>query len=609
MDDSIYKIEQFPQDGRPWRVDLFGEVSRNDPVPSDPLIEVLMSPVRLDEARVHGIASNLAVDRSRRRSFWVNAGYLPFVRMGSVWRDGIRLDSLGLNGIERARFPGLVFGNHTMRFVPADERIGPAGLEFLLPGTAYYLGGRGLRLGFLAIDHLGITNHVLIPVMEIGRFYYFCSSELTKRLLWGKLDDNGGEIFNMEKSDPPVDGIGHVHLRMHIPDDDAWIVSRFAHSPYALSCARTIHDSLVVKKANGQTLTPDILPPFEGVTDLAVRGKWFVSGGERRFLVFWITSCSHPFPSTHLWYSRDLDGRTDGVDDPTRPEVKLPVPGRPKNKDKTTKKLRGDTEPKANLARIESFLHETRFTDLAKKARRKVDKEECRYRTAVRPPPATLPTDGWSSGDGTTGNSVAGPITIAVKGEDQDDSNECRSRPLPYPPSIKAIEQAVSHLAEMCDASFRFVQVMGEVGHGNATLFPAVCRKHPNWPYVDGRRRQALVVEINYAGTYHYVFEAERWKTDKFTTLYARDRNSQQLGDDVLVQILEYCAMNKGAWLKSEEMPHLDWRKLKHTWNSPAAFALTLVGLLTGKSITSAVASQTNVGKKPEQRTLPPHPT
>lgn len=597
MDEAIYKLDQFPQDGRLWRVNLFGEIDRNDPIPSDPLIEIIMSPIFLDQARVHGIASNLAVDNSGRRSFWVNSGYLPLIRIGSGWQDGVRLDPIGLGGIEVARFPGLNITSSTARLVPADMRLDDAGREFLIPMSAYHLGGRGLRTQFLSIDHDGVSHRVLIPVVEVGRFYYFCSSELTKRLLWGLLDDNGGEVFSVERSHPPVDGVGHVHLRMHIPDDDAWVVSRFAHSPLALARARLIHDSIAIKKANGQPLVPDILPPFDGETDLVAHGKWFTSGGKRRFLVFWINSCSHPFPASHLRQSRDLDGRSDGVDDPTRPELKMPIRTKPKNKDPRTKRLRGDAEPRKNLIRLESFLHEARFTDLAVKVREKVEKGECRFRTVVRPQPMTVYTDGWTSGDGTYGPSDGAPITIVtvVDGSD-DEAKKRKSRPLSYPPSLAAVEQAILHLSQMSDISYLFIQVNGETGYGNATLFPKVCREHPGWPYVGNQRRQALVAELCYAGTYHYLFEAERRNSDKFTTLYVRDWESHRLGDDVLAQVLDHCAKNNGAWLKDKELPELNWQKLKHTWPTPAAFAMTLLGLL--KSIVSQSANNTRVRTK-----------
>ena len=609
MDDAIYKIDKFPQDGRLWRVDLFGEVGRNDPVPSDPLIEVLLSPVRLEQARAHGIASNLAVDHNGRGSFWVNAGYLPLIRISSIWQDGVRLDSIGLGGVEMARFPGLNITSSTARLVPADMRLDGAGREFLIPKSAYHLGGRGLRVLFLSIDHDGVAHRVLIPVIEVGRFYYFCSSQLTKHLLWGLIDDDGGEVFSMERSQPPMNGVGLVHLRMHIPDDDAWVVSRFAHSPPALARARSIHDSLVVKKANGQPLVPDILPPFEGATDLIARGKWFTSDGERRFMVFWIRSCSHPFPASRLLHSRDLDGRSDRVDDPTRPEIKMPVRTRPKDKDAKIIKLRGDTEPRKNLARLESFLHEARFTDLAKKTREKVEKGECRFRTAVLPPPAIKPIDGWSTGDGTSGPSVAGPITITTKVEAADDeTRERRSKSLPYPPSLVAVEQAVLHLAELSDISCRFIHVSGESGNGNATLFPVVCREHPGWPYVDNRRRQALVAEICHIGAHHYLFEAERRNSDKFTTLYIRDQGSQRLGDNVLTKVLEHCAKNKGAWLKDDEMRELNWQKLKHTWPSPAVFAKTLLELITGSPTTTCVGSQSKYEKCQPRHAYPSAP-
>ncbi len=582
--ESVYQIDSFPQDGGLWRVDLFGEVNRNDPVPSDPLVEVLVSPVIADKARVHGIASNLAVDSTRRRSVWINAGYLPLVRIGSVWRNGVRLDSFGSGGIDEMCFPGLRISRATARIVPADLRLDKSSGEYLIPKSAYHLGGRGLRIRLLSVDYRGIAHHVLIPVIELGRFYYFCSSQLTKHLLWGLIDDNGGDVFSRELSHLPVNGVGRVHLRMHIPDNDAWVVSRFAHSPLALARARSIHDSLVVKKANGEPLIPDILPPFEGTTNLIANGKWFESGDRGRFLVFWIKSCSHPFPATHLIHSRDLDGRSDGVEDPARSEVGISRPARnasAADKAKKVDRLRGDTEPRRDLARLESLLHEVRFTDLAKKTRNKIEGRECHFRAAEQSKLQAVATDGWSSGDGIS-ESSARPITLNVCVDDANGGQQERARALPYPRSIEAIVESVKHLAGLGDISYRFVHVMGEAGHSHATLFPRFCDENPRWPYVDGRRRQALVVEIAHADGYHYLFEAEHRKTDSFTTLYARDRISRPLSDAALADILQACARNKGKWLEENEGPHLYWRKLKHTWTSPVAFARTVLGLMMG---------------------------
>lgn len=586
MDDPIYQIEQFPQDGRSWRVDMFGEIDRSSPVPSDPLVEVLMSPVHMDKARELGISSNHTVNHAGRRSFWTNAGYLPLIRISSLWRDGVRIDSPGLPGPEQHPFYELNITPMTARLVPADMLLDKNTREHLIPPSAYRLGGRGLRTQFLSIDHDGIEHRVLIPVLVVGSFYYFGSTQLTKRLLWGLIDDNGGEIFNMARSHSPVDGTGVVHLRQNIPDDDAWIVSRLAHSPIALKRAISIHDSLTVKKANGDPLSPDILPPFVGKTNLVVSGKWIKSGSAWRFLVFWIKSCSHPFPSNHLVYCREPDNRSDGVDDPSRPEINIPAKDRPALRDgDEIVRLRGDTEPRKNLARIESFLHEARFTDLAAKTRDQIIKDKCRFRAGTRPPPEILAIEGWSSGDGTYGESEAGPIGLSVKMDDCPRAEkERKQRPLPHPPSLVAVEQAVLHITTICDASCRFIQVSGEAGHGNATLFPALCAKHPKWPRVDGRRRQVLVAEILYAGGYHYLFEIERGKGEEYTTLYARHRNSGQFDNDALSRILDHGAANKGTWFKKGEMTELAWKKLLHTWTSPSVFATKVLNILGGKT-------------------------
>lgn len=42
----IPRIREFPSDGRFWRIDWFGGVERNPYVPSEPAIQVLLSPLR-----------------------------------------------------------------------------------------------------------------------------------------------------------------------------------------------------------------------------------------------------------------------------------------------------------------------------------------------------------------------------------------------------------------------------------------------------------------------------------------------------------------------------------------------------------------------------------
>jgi hypothetical protein len=582
MDDPIYQISQFPQDGQIWRVNLLGEINRNPPVPSDPLVEVLMSPVVRDQPRILHFSSTITMDHQRRRSCWMNAGYLPLVRIGSLWRDGVRLEQVGLGDTTAEPFFRVDITSKTSRLVPANMLLSGFSREYLIPHFEYPLGGRGLRTWFLSIDHGGIPHRILIPLMEVGRFYYFCSSQLTKHLLWGNLDEHGGHIFNREKSPSPINGVGHIHLRKSMDDNDAWVVSRLAHSSLALSRAQTIHNSLIVKAANGEPLHPQILPPFDGQTDLIVRGKWINSGGVRRFLVYWISSCSHPFPSDYLLHSRDFDNRSDGVHDTDRPEVNVPRCGSAQETEGSRRRLRSDTEPRANLARMESLIYESRFTDIKKKTRKKVDKFSCEYRASSRRTPNAV-VDGWSSGDGTSGTSDAGPIKIVTKVDGTNDASDHRHRSPAYPPSFEAMEKIVSQLDENPDVTCRFLHVKGGVGHGNATLFPTNCPENPGWPYVEGNRRQALVVEINYAGTYHYLFEAERKATDRLTTLYMHHTAFDPLIENVMFDVLNRCAKNEGTWLKKDEkveLPDLKWRKLKHTWKSPTAFSARLLGIM-----------------------------
>ena len=61
----MLSILEFPHDGRVWRVDWFGEVSRNPEVPSEALVETFISPLCRDPISVDP-SSNHAVLHSER---------------------------------------------------------------------------------------------------------------------------------------------------------------------------------------------------------------------------------------------------------------------------------------------------------------------------------------------------------------------------------------------------------------------------------------------------------------------------------------------------------------------------------------------------------------
>jgi len=91
MAGNIPRIKEFPADDRYWRVDAFGAIIRNHNIPSEPFIQIVISPFvdnDLSSKEPKELASSNAVNNDDRKSIQIGVGQLPFVSIGSVWKDG-----------------------------------------------------------------------------------------------------------------------------------------------------------------------------------------------------------------------------------------------------------------------------------------------------------------------------------------------------------------------------------------------------------------------------------------------------------------------------------------------------------------------------------------
>lgn len=604
--DVIYEIASFPKNSRPWRVDLFGEIKRNDNVPSDPLVEVLMSPLVEKSLRDIKVSSSRAVDCTRQKPFWVNAGYLPFIRIGSVWRDGVPDYSIGLDNYAAETFTVTV-DETTCRSVKANLLLNPADKKsYLVPRLAHPLGPRGLRTKFLSIDHGGIAHRILIPMIECGRFWYFNSSNLTQRLLWGEMGDEGNKVYNPERSSPP-NGSGEaiIWLRTGIPEEDASIVARCAFSERARRNARYIHESLTKAIVEREPLVPDIFPPFVGKTTLSVYGKRIKSmDNQWRFLVFWIRTCSHPFPWRTLRWDSDHDTRVGEIENPdAKPSFKnFPQRSPPKEQGVHERRVCvSGTEPTKWVAPLVALLNEERFPDLRHKRGGRLPQIMTNHKGCeLLPPPDTVPIFEVSSGAGDYRETNVTPISIRNTNE-----VEALSRAPAYPAGLDSMRQVLQHLVSLGDIDVRYIED-GEAARG-CCLFPVPKKGSArNWVYIVGRqRRQVLVAEIRYGGNNHfYLFEAERrikqmrnnQKTeDRLTTLFVYANDFGPIDRSQIDIILRDGAEKRGVW-ETASLPAVNGEKLRHSWSSPPQFATRLTERMRRAVTGKAVGETTRMG-------------
>lgn len=577
MPSAMERIVGFPQDGHPWRIDGCGQISRNLTVPSEPSIELLLSPVDADGVRKYGILSPSAVRSVRQRVCSVNTSYLQYIRPGAVFVDGLRQDAQEWFPASRhfVGFKGLYVSESTARMVPADMLVREK--VYLISPYALRLGARGCRGKFLALDYAGKQNHILIPSGVALSFYYFASAAFNRAIIWGRVRDDDNGIFQPETRVYRPDGTAELTLRQQLPDSDAWMAARFAFSKVAQARALAIHNSLSKASANGHPTVPDVLPPFDGLTDLQVCGRWIKSDNEDRFLVFWLVSCSHPFPVSQLVFSRELDGRSDGIDDPSRPEIYVPPSSRRQTRNKFIN-LRSDTEPQMDAPATLSFLTDRRFPDLIHKPLTKAPKENCSHRSGGPFSDAnTKIMDDLSSGAGTYGQSDAGKLDIRVPQDAERDADNKRKRRPSMPPSLGAVRTALDTL-QFHGVKYSLITLDP---HGDAadgmSVFPTIHGK-ARWSIVSERRRQVLIAKVTFQKALFYIFEAERLrKNDDYTTLITHRVRFGEIADNEISDILLRCVEKRGVWFKPKEIEDIVPMRVKHTWSTPDDLSATLI--------------------------------
>lgn len=583
MDQTIPAFANFPQDDQLWRLDVFGEYLRNEQVPSDPLIQIVLSPVVPSAAKRFGLDSPKAVNSAKQQTCLVSSGYLPYLRRYSLWRDGAKEEAAEFGELAVVEFKNVLVSEETIRILPANMKLGDR--QYLIPPHQHLFGKIGLRTKLLAIDADGVKNRILIDTTEAARMWYLNSTWLTKSLLWGHITPENNVVFVEGSLELGDDGTASIELHHNSPRTDGWIVLRLAHSDYARKQALRIHDSLKREKINGNPVVPDVYPPFLGTTTLKVCGKWITSCGDKRFLAHWIVSCSHPFPASRLTVRKDGDDQPEAEFDPT-------LPGHPANRLYVPKRLipngetkfRSDTEPKKPMRRTSILLNDARFPDLEGKPLIRPSGDPIGVR-AVRPAPTLEDMDikDLSTGEGTYGDTDAAPVSIggaSTRVQDEKEKNTVKRRPA-CPPGFESVQNAIAELRALGDVGVRFVSLPGDAEGEcaeNACLFPWQDKqgKRLKWSFIHRRRRQALVAELQRGGSYFYLLEAERRDSEHYTTLFLCRRDMTALSDQMVQGALRLCAEHDGKWFETEASD-LHRHKLKHTWPTPDEFAQRLL--------------------------------
>ncbi len=141
---------------------------------------------------------------------------------------------------------------------------------------------------------------LVVPCMELIRFYFGASGSFLKRLFSGAfaLDRLYSDARLNQKN-----RTASIDLAPDLSGVAAATVARIAFCSQARSAARWIINSCVATAANRLNYYPKTTFPFFGKTDLTAYGRWIVHGESRTFLAEQLSCCTYPFPFDTLYYS------------------------------------------------------------------------------------------------------------------------------------------------------------------------------------------------------------------------------------------------------------------------------------------------------------------
>ena len=573
MAQGIPRIKEFPRDSRYWRVDWFGALEHDPSVATELKVQIVISPIKeeflpLSKAPAKKLAGVSAVEEDQQRTIRIGVGQFPLVSIGSIWRNGLCQSEYAGTTFT---FTNLQINAQTARVIPANHQVD----DIALVGYKNYrYGGAGKNTKLVAVEYGGDPYGILIPALELVRFYYAVSTDLAHAVFGGSFQHDQSSLIHRNRCsyDPKEDRF-YLGIRRDLTDEDGWVIARILNSKIAWRNAIVIYDQIVKQSINRDAINIASHFPFHGRTTLRARCKPMKSGGEWRKLVLALDYCSGEFPFSDLTIIRDNDGtkgnsETD-LDD--KDKKTIDYGGKKKKTNSEGKELQSGEEPNKAYSTEIISLPTSRFGAIEGKKADKPEKEFCEY--IGRP----LPFD-----NGGTNELGTGQGGYADTGVTQAKVQIKRNRQKGLPASFEAFTAAIEKLNENKEvtASIRTLE-------GDARFLPLIKPSgYAQWAYLDSstlERRQIIVADIEYKDNHFCAIEVELRNSDRCRVALVSEKSGAYISSYILRQYLMAAAKNKCVWESALNAGRLRMSvvTLKHTWVSVAQFSEALERKLT----------------------------
>lgn len=266
---DLLRISALPKGQTAWRIDWFGDIAYPDRSVRRKQPSVFLHLSRVTTDRFHEDPAVLLSPDSTspakfQRRVWVSVGALPMLRVGDIWRNGeleVRPD------YQLESVPDLAISNATATLIKAGLNLDDQG--FLLPLAEHPWHLQCTQSYCVAVE-LPENRRLIIPCMELIRFYFGSSSNLISKLFLPPLERES--LYTNTTFDRRTARL-KLELAEKVSGASAADIGRLHMDPIAWRAAAQIGASALKASVMGQSIYPQAFFPFEGKTTLIAAGK------------------------------------------------------------------------------------------------------------------------------------------------------------------------------------------------------------------------------------------------------------------------------------------------------------------------------------------------
>lgn len=234
------------------------------------------------------------------RSASLPVSILPFVPIGSIWSNGRNVGDD--KEMTRLTLMGLTRPEGLSGLVPAGGFVeGQNTSARCLPFSRFPFHTDHTE-SWLTVARTPDGIAVVVPSLELVRFYFGASGSVVSRLLSGA---SAMENLWVSARHTVRTDVANIELAQGLNGAAAATVARIALDKAAKAAAQLVVRSTMTAHVNQEKVYPKCFLPFSGSTDLTVLGRWIHEGTFKLFLAERIISCTHPFPFSELFYRRN----------------------------------------------------------------------------------------------------------------------------------------------------------------------------------------------------------------------------------------------------------------------------------------------------------------